>query len=122
MYTMLVYYVCVGYNAATQKGTQLIQIGEVEGTHIPLAIPTTIFVINQPITLDKHVSQYEIKNYHLTICKCVVSSVDIVAVVHGQHHSQVIPRFYLTVVGEKLADGLLHHRQKMMDVVVNTVL
>ena len=64
MYTMLVYYVfCVGYSAATQrrhtrpnrdsvlnmqKGLTFIIIfrGEVEGTHIPLAVLTTTFVTN----------------------------------------------------------------------------
>ena len=46
-----------------QKGVTFIISfrGEVEGTHIPLAIPTTTFVT---ITLDKYVSQYEIMNYH----------------------------------------------------------
>ena len=62
-YVYYVNYVCAGYSAATQKrhktksrfqvlnmqkGLTFIVIfrGEVEGTHIPLAIPTTTFVTN----------------------------------------------------------------------------
>ena len=62
-YLMYTYYVCVGYSTATQrrhmtksrfkvlnmqKGLTFIIIfrGEVEGTHIPLAILTTTFVTN----------------------------------------------------------------------------